>query len=69
MNTPVFVGDSLFNTSCEVLSKLSTEILKKNVVVRFQGEPGVVGSESIKNVYHFFPSLVCQFYSEYRPYS
>ena len=34
--------DNLFNTSCEVLSKISTEILKKNVVVRFQGEPGVV---------------------------
>ncbi|XP_028411052.1 E3 ubiquitin-protein ligase HACE1-like [Dendronephthya gigantea] len=34
-------GDSLFNTSCEVLSKISTEILKKNVVVRFLGEPGV----------------------------
>lgn len=35
-------GDTLFNTSCEVLSKISTEILKKYVVVRFIGEPGVV---------------------------
>lgn len=41
-NDGLFAGDNLFNTSCEVLSKISTEILKKNVVVRFQGEPGVV---------------------------
>lgn len=50
-----FAGDNLFNTSCEVLSKISTEILKKNVVVRFHGEPGVVRQSAC------LYSMVCLF--------
>ena len=54
----LLLGDDLFNTSCEMLSKINTEILKKNVVVRFEGEPGVVRCSSTVNKSHKYSRWV-----------
>jgi hypothetical protein len=38
----LYILDKLFKTSCEHVTKKDTDILKRNIAIRFEGEEGVV---------------------------